>query len=717
MQLDTDRSELLEELASRHGLMVNCEKGHLLFAQGDLNTALFRLVQGTAIVQLQHQDISVCALELKPGQWIGQSMIADEDSFGFGVKCLSSCLFEELDWDLVGKDSLDELSILFDPLHHRLHTTRLLLQTFVRSYPNVSAQFLQELIQSAHFTYLKENETLFEAGDSAQVMHFLLSGKIDVYVGGKDNLKRVGEIFHGEAFGEMSLFSNQVRTATLVATRSSSLISLDRQQFDRLSVVFPWLSTYVVSSLIDRIKKQNEKVRRTTQPINRLVLVCTKDEARRTVTRLMESLEESPFAGFTEQDISRRFNYRPLLDISHSALIDHLDEREQSSAINLYFSNLESDDWTKICLERADEVWLVADADHSPKQVANWLEKYSAMFSWQKQKKFLVLIQPDVARIRATNEWLAQLQVKQHFHLQAASGQCTERFRRYLTDQSVGLVLGGGGARGFAQIGIFKAMEEAGIKVDWVGGTSMGSIMGGWIAMGWESERIIEAIRRFFVSVNPLGDYTLPMISLSKSQRLDTLLHQGFGDALIEDMAIPYFCVSSDMSTAQERDHEMGLLWRAIRASVSIPGVIAPVIDGGHYLVDGGLFNNLPCDLMRQRNRGPVIAIDVSPDEDYLTQLEQVPSPWQLLVNKVLGREQPKVPSILYTLLRSSMLASTHKQRANREMVDFFIQPKIDNVGMLDFRRAEQIIAVGYREGVAYLQKGMLEQIGPSQTR
>ncbi|GGO70423.1 patatin-like phospholipase family protein [Bowmanella pacifica] len=711
MLLQGQDIEILEHAASRNGVMVNCEQGHRLFAQDDLNTALYRLVKGSAVVQLRQQDITVNALVLQPGQWVGQAILAGEEYLGFGLLCTSACLFEVVEWSQIDKAQLDDVAIHFESLHHRLHTIRLVLQTFLRSYPNVSAEFLQELIQSAHFSHLQENQTLFEPGDSAQVMYFLLSGKIDVYAGEKDNLRRIGEIFHGEAFGEMSLFSNQVRTVRLVATRSCALISLDRQQFDRLSLAFPWLSTYVVSSLIDRIKKQNEKVQRKVQPVNRLVLECGRQDAHETAKQLRSLLWQSSFGVFAEEDVCRKFAYRQLADINHSTLIDYLDAREQNNPINLYFSSLDADDWTKVCLERADEVWILAQESDGVSHLEAWLEKYSQMFSWQKQRRYLVLIHPRVVHISDTASWLERLNIRQHFHIQADSRRDVERLGRYLTEQSLGLVLGGGGARGFAQIGIYKAMQEAGIKVDWVGGTSMGSIMGGWIAMGWDAEHIISAIRRFFVSVNPLGDYTLPVISLSKSQRLDRLLHEGFGDIRIEALPLPFFCVSSDMSTAEERDHERGLLWRAIRASVSIPGVIAPVIDEGHYLVDGGLFNNLPCDLMRQRNRGPVAAIDVSPKEDYLTALHEVPSPWQLLMNKLMGREQPKVPSILHTLLRSSMLASAHRQKANREMVDYFIQPHIGNVGMLDFRQAQRIIDIGYQEGLAYLQQGHMASL------
>ncbi|MCG8611230.1 MAG: patatin-like phospholipase family protein, partial [Pseudomonadales bacterium] len=409
----------------------------------------------------------------------------------------------------------------------------------------------------------------------------------------------------------------------------------------------------------------------------------------------------------TRQHTEQHFTHANLADVPHTQMSDFLEAIEQQHPRNVYSAESEDLLWSKICLERADETWLVVDANNAVAQVEQALETFKPLFSWQRQRKNLILIHPDQNRIRNTEQWLRAIQPNRLCHLHIDSPRAARRLNRALSDQTVGLVLGGGGARGFAQIGILRAFEEANIEVDMIGGTSIGSIIGGWIAQELDSQQITEAVERFFVTVNPLGDYTLPMISLSKSQRLDTLLEQAFGDQLIEDLPIPYFCISSDMSMAEERHHFQGCLRRAIRASISIPGVIAPVIEDGHYLVDGGLFNNLPCDLMRQQNTGPIIAIDVSPDDEYLTQLQSIPSPWELVANKLLNRYQPKVPSILETLLRSSTLVSTNRRRANRDIVDFYIQPDIKDIGMLEFKQARKIIEAGYVAGQKALEEGV----------
>ncbi|MDF2177704.1 patatin-like phospholipase family protein [Aliiglaciecola sp. CAU 1673] len=704
---DENSTPSLEPLL-KYAQRINCAKGDELIHHSDNNLYFYRLISGDASVRLVRQQHLIQVMNVNAGDWIGLRPMEVQERYGFSLICNGECEFDRIPWSEIEESIQTAIAdAQLATFSHRLHVVGLLINTFLRNYPNVSADFLKDLIKSARFTRLEENQTLFGHGDKGQVMYFLLSGKIDVYVG-EGQLKRVGEIFHGEPFGEMSLFSNESRNATLVATRSSDIVSLDRRHFDRLSIKYPWLSTYIVSSLIDRIKKQKERGKREIKPVNRLLLQIGGGETHKLGKRLKDMLVLRDVRLVSREEIRQHFGDKPLEQLVHTKLVDYLENAEQLNPTNIFYAQIDDLEWTKFCLERADEVWMLVNTQELPVSTKKQLAPLLPMYSWQKQKKFLILHHP--GSIAQSARWLDSIACERHFHTNGEQGSM-ERLTRYLTDKSFGLVLGGGGARGFAQVGVLKALEEAGLKVDWVGGTSMGSIIGGWIAMGWDSTRISEAVKRFFVSVNPLGDYTLPMISLSKSQRLDMLLQQGFGEVLIEDLPLPYFCVSSDMSIAKEKDHERGILWKAVRASVSIPGVVAPAIEDGHYLVDGGLFNNLPCDLMRQRNNGPIAAIDVSPDDTYLTQLESVPSPWLVILNKLMGRPQPKVPTILDTLLRSSLLASKDRQRANREIVDYFLQPSIQNVGMLDFKHAERIMAMGYQEGLRLLEQGQISQI------
>lgn len=683
------------------------QAGEVILAAQSICDGFFYLHSGKAKVSLHWQNESVCVLEMMPGEAIGLPCWGAGELSFFQVVSDAECQVQKYRWEAFPRNdsAFAALTRYCESRMHYVRTCQKLIASFHRAYQQVSASFLEDIIREGQFLTLMEGEKLFEQGDSAQVMYFLLSGKIDVYVGAKEKITRVGQIFQGEPFGEMSLFTGESRSATLVAARPCQLLSLNRRNFDRLTQQYPQLSTYIVNSLITRIKKQNERIRQKYQPVNRLLLFSSEPRFRENEEAITQLLQYEKENLITEGQVAQALGCEPGDTFPHSRVSDYLDGVEQQSQRNFFRARLDQVEWVKLCLERSDEVWLVLDELSDRRRVIALLEPFKSSFAWNKQRRVLVLAHPGNGVIRNTHSWLDLIQPDQHLHFSPGSLKSEKRLIRFLTDASVGLVLGGGGARGFAQAGVLRAFEEAGIPVDWVGGTSIGSILGGWLAKGWSSEEIVEAIRRFFVKVNPLGDYTLPMISLSRSQRLDNLLQQGLGHELIEDLPTTFFCVSSDMSLAEEYHHEAGVLWRAVRASISIPGIIAPVIDQGHYLVDGGLLNNLPCDLMRDRNRGPVIAVDVSPHEAFLTQLRRIPSPWRLLKNKLFGIPQPGVPMILETILRSSLLASVKRQKTNRALVDLYIQPEVNGIGMLEFKKMDKIVEAGYLSGLEMLSR------------
>jgi NTE family protein len=238
-----------------------------------------------------------------------------------------------------------------------------------------------------------------------------------------------------------------------------------------------------------------------------------------------------------------------------------------------------------------------------------------------------------------------------------------------------------------------------------VGGTSMGAILGAGVALRWSTDELKERFRRAFVAARPLRDYTLPFVSLVSGRKVSASLYEAFGDLAIEDLPIDFFCVSSNLTTGQTMVHRRGTLWRWLRSSVSVPGVLPPVLHKGEVLVDGATMNNLPVDVMRELGRGPVIGCDVGgADRAFTARSDEidVPLPWQLL-RWIKVRRQ--CPSIFQILWRAGMVNSNASTVAHRAQSDLILQPPLAEVDMLNWDAFDRAIQVGYEYAVRRLEE------------
>jgi len=277
----------------------------------------------------------------------------------------------------------------------------------------------------------------------------------------------------------------------------------------------------------------------------------------------------------------------------------------------------------------------------------------------------------------------------------------------------VALVLGGGGARGFAHIGMIRAMREAGVPIDMIGGTSMGASIAAQVAMGWSPERIETMNRRVWVKIRPHKAYTLPFISIISTRKSDRVGEMLYGDTEIEDVWTPFFCVSSNLSTAEMMVHRHGSLHWAAAASASLPGAAQPVLHEGQLLCDGALLNNLPTDVARRLGAGVVIAAEVSVEDDAQFLCERIPKVGELLRAKLLRRPHVRFPSLMELALRASMLHSAHGERTALASADFALRPPIDPFRLMDFTPLDQLVEVGYQyakaEIASWIASGALE--------
>ncbi|MDA0994836.1 MAG: patatin-like phospholipase family protein [Proteobacteria bacterium] len=529
---------------------------------------------------------------------------------------------------------------------------------------------------------------LFKQGDEADSLYAVTSGSLGAFRNdGDGKTTLIGRIQRGETLGEGALLSGGVRTATVKSIRDTELVRFSKEAFEKLVLQYPSAMLHIARVTVARME---QTLRRDSPPI---------------VSRSFAILGNGPGVdadGFARSlvKVLAKFGKTELFtsDLGEQHTSAWFNEVESRRDFVVFVADERSTPWTRQCIGQADSLILLADAKDEPRPWANL--DFADVARSESQRTELVLLHQRWVRPGLAARWLKQYPAAQHHHI--VSEDDFRRFARILTGRAVGLVLSGGGARGFAHIGVIKALCEAGIPIDICGGTSIGSIIASGLAAGWDNEQMVERYRRTFVDRNPLGDYTLPFMSISSGRRVSRLLRGEVGNIDVVDLPLPYFCVSADLVTSSMVVHRSGLLWRCLRASVAIPGVLPPVFHSQQILVDGGVVNHLPVDVMRGLGRGPVIGVDVG-SESSLASCDEVDemsvlARWNLLRNR-------KAPNIVQLLLRAGSLSTTLVTAANREQSSILLKPPLQGIDILDWRAFDRAIEAGYRSTMQRMEE------------
>jgi NTE family protein len=552
--------------------------------------------------------------------------------------------------------------------------------------------FLREIAQDSQWLSLPGGATLFAAGDPADALYVVLSGCLGVFSPAeRRNRGFVGRVVAGDTVGEMGLISGRPRNAHVVALRDTELARLPADSFNRLFRQHPEAILRIARLTVDRLESSQSRAR-------------THSHAARTFTLLPQSVEVDVggFAAELVKALSAFGRTELVWNVRAGSHTSHWFHRvESANEFVVYVGEASPGRWSSLCVRQADTLLLLARAES---QVGAWASAAptSPVQPLAPQPAELILIHEGELVRGAAARWLASVPPgTPHHHVTSKAD--IPRVARLLTGRGVGLVLSGGGARGFAHIGIVRALREANIPIDLVGGTSMGAILGAGVSLCWTIDELTDRFRRSFVDAKPLRDYTLPFVSLVSGRKVTRLLQRAFGDVTIEDLPLDFFCVSSNLSTGHSEVHRRGELWRWLRASVAIPGVLPPVVHKGELLVDGGTMNNLPVDAMRDLGRGPVIGCDVGADRAFTTDTDDVdvPLPWQLMR---WMREKKHRPNIFQILWRAGMVNSNAMTAAHREKTDLLLQPPLAQIDMLNWNGFDRAIAAGYEYAVRRLE-------------
>jgi predicted acylesterase/phospholipase RssA len=351
-------------------------------------------------------------------------------------------------------------------------------------------------------------------------------------------------------------------------------------------------------------------------------------------------------------------------------------------------------------------VLIVADAEADPAPGATeaLLDAQDTVVA---PRRALVLIHPDGRRRpQGTRRWLAPRRVRQHYHVRWDRDHDVRRVARFLSDRAVGVVLSGGGARGFAHIGLLRALGEHGVPIDVIGGTSMGAILGAQFAMERDWETVLRSSRDTFVTPKPFRKYTLPLFSLLRHGVFDGSAGVIFGDTEMEDLWTPCFCVATDLSSAESVVFRRGPVTEATLASSALPGVVTPRVRDGHLLVDGGVLANTPTAAM-QRDCSVLIVSDVTEGKAADVEFDAFPSPWRALWQRLSPfHEKPVVPGLMNILTRTAVLGSVARDALARDAADLYLRMPVEPYGILEMDRIDEIVEAGYAYSRDVLEAG-----------
>ena len=545
-------------------------------------------------------------------------------------------------------------------------------------FRDVNTGFLARLVEEVDWIRLPAGATLFEEGDEADSLYVVVRGRMRVTSGER----AIAELGRDEPLGELGLLAGQPRSATARAIRDTELAQLSQPTFERLLRELPEALAWLTRLVAERVAPTRPLHRHV--PVARSIVVLGADSTTRRdelVDRLADALgRHGPVVTMRE---------RP------SELAETVDHCEASGTTIILVPD---ETWVEAALGQADRVLMVADASARPRLSGNLALVAQIDPQGTGVGEELVLVQP---RSRAlpfgTDAWLRLRPFAAHHHVRDdLSPADMGRLARHLMGVSVGLVLGGGGAKAFAEIGAYRALYEAGVPIDRVGGTSIGAVMAAQVAAAWDPHKMATVDTREFQKLKLDKRVTLPTVSLLSARAAAAMFERMFGDAQLEDLWLPAFVTTVDLTRGTLSIRDRGRVATWIRASASPPALWPPVADvDGSLHVDGAVLDNLPVATMRSRGADRVIAVDVSTAPEFRV------GPDAPLVASALTPLRPanraeRYPNLLKILNRAAVVTSLGARDFARASSDLVIVPALEGFGLAEYSSAAQMIEAGY---------------------
>jgi NTE family protein len=522
-------------------------------------------------------------------------------------------------------------------------------------------------------------EVLVREGEPGDAAYLMTAGRLVATVDGAE----VGVVVRGETVGEMALITGEARTATVTACRPSRLVRIGADQFATVLAAHPDAYRGLTSILVERLER-TLRGRPTWVGHATVVGLASPDGD------LSRAFADSLSAALAAEGARvGRFDGSDGGALGHdSRRLADLEAANDIVLVTATAAALSGD------AHGCDRTLLVARVDRPIPDVP------AGRFS------DLVLVHPPSTELPSgTARWLDRLApTGRHHHLRDGSARDLASLARRLLYRERVLVLGGGGARGLAHLGTYRALCETGVDIDAVYGVSAGAVFGAEVALDRTPEQAVERAAKSLIDAPRLVDLTVPVVALSSGRRVTDTIRNGFEGIDLEDLWRPMTCLSTDLASLSARVHRRGPMWRAVRASVAVPGVFPPLVEGDAVLVDGGVVDNLPVARARRLHPGAtVISSDVGRRHEILTAdfppdgvIGGLRTTWERVGQR---RRNAGLVKLLYRLTALGGGALEAQEG------DIHIDHRLDGIGMFDFAGARPAIDAGYRLTLQVLEE------------
>uniref|UniRef100_A0A8V1ADH1 lysophospholipase n=1 Tax=Gallus gallus TaxID=9031 RepID=A0A8V1ADH1_CHICK len=676
-----DDPSLLNDRVTLHQVTA----GTVLSRQGDQDVNVCFVVSGMLHVYQQKVDSEedTCLFITHPGELVGQLAVLTGEPLIFTIKANRDCSFLSISKSHFYEIMREQPSVVLGVAH-----------TVVKRM----SSFVRQIDFALDWMEVEAGRAVYRQGDKSDCTYIVLNGRLRSVIRMDDGKKHLtGEYGRGDLIGVVEALTHQPRATTVHAVRDSELAKLPEGALTSIKRKFPQVVTRLIHLLGEKI---------------------------------LGSLQQGGHPFGLHSPSSKWDAGNPASNLSTIAIMPV--SEEDIHRIVLYQADSTLTPWTQRCIRQADCILIVGLGDQEP--TVGELERMLENTAVRAQKQLILLHKEDGPLPSRTVEWLNMRSwCSAHLHLHCPRRVFSKRslpkliemyervfqkppdrhsdfsrLARVLTGNAIALVLGGGGARGCSQVGLIRALIEAGIPVDMIGGTSIGAFMSALYAEERSYNQMRIKARQWAMVMNSVFktilDLTYPITSMFSGAAFNNSISNIFKDKQIEDLWIPYFTITTDITASAMRVHTDGSLWRYIRASMSLSGYMPPLCDpkDGHLLMDGGYVNNLPADVARSMGAKVVIAIDVgSRDETNLTNYGDCLSGWWLLWKRWNPlAEKVKVPNMAEIQTRLAYVCCV-RQLEMVKSSDYceYIRPPIDRYGTLDFGKFDEICEVGYQHG------------------